>query len=281
MYRISGSIPLEEEIRGLFVERVDESLASLDTFMLNPESAVHEIRKNLKRSRALLKLARRALDAQEFQAINRKLRDTGRMFALLRDATVRRETWTEVFDGMTLPAAQDALAALTAEEQALYSDRQGLGVLLEKAENKLVRVRARLAAAPLRVRPDDILEEFAGAYGRARRAMRRAGDSHGTPEDFHEWRKRVKDLWYQHELLLEMRKDDSGHAPRTEALQRLSELLGSAHDAALLARWLSGQPSDSGLLHQVQAYRADRELAALAAGEPLFRAKQAFQADPA
>src|SRR5262249_13657072 len=58
----------------------------------DPVEAVHDARKRLKKTRALLRLARPAMRPDAFQARNRELRDQGRALSGARDADALVET---------------------------------------------------------------------------------------------------------------------------------------------------------------------------------------------
>jgi hypothetical protein len=76
-------------------------------------------------------------------------------------------------------------------------------------------------------------------YGDGRAAMRAARKDPST-EALHDWRKRVKDLWYEERLIT------AAWPPLLEAssseLKVLSELLGDDHDLAVLAEHLPELP---------------------------------------
>src|SRR4051794_15544839 len=58
----------------------------------DPVEAVHDARKRLKKTRALLRIARPAMRPDAFRAYNRELRDQGRALSGARDADVMVET---------------------------------------------------------------------------------------------------------------------------------------------------------------------------------------------
>jgi CHAD domain-containing protein len=71
------------------------------------------------------------------------------------------------------------------------------------------------------------------AYRRGRRDLRRVRQD-ASDEAVHEWRKRVKDLWYQLRLLR-----NAWPAPlkaASDEAHELSALLGDHHDLAVLAQ---------------------------------------------
>jgi CHAD domain-containing protein len=79
------------------------------------------------------------------------------------------------------------------------------------------------------------------AYRRGRRAMRDAAEE-GTPAAYHAWRKRVKDLWHQTEILADASPNLLEPAARN--VHALAELLGGIHDLDDLERMLA--PSGPG-----------------------------------
>ena len=79
-------------------------------------------------------------------------------------------------------------------------------------------------------------------YRQGRRRMREAENEPST-EALHEWRKRVKDLWYHLSLLRETWPAVVG--PEADEAHALSEKLGDDHDLAVLwdfaCRWQPGK----------------------------------------
>ena len=74
-------------------------------------------------------------------------------------------------------------------------------------------------------------------YRRGRRAFKAALEE-PSAEALHEWRKRVKDLWYEHTLLRELWPPVMS-ATGDEA-HELSDRLGDDHDLVVLAAWVRG-----------------------------------------
>ena len=72
------------------------------------------------------------------------------------------------------------------------------------------------------------------SYRRGRRAWRAARDE-PSAEHLHEWRKRVKDLWYHLSLLEEAWKPVM--AALADEAHELSDRLGDDHDLAVLWDW--------------------------------------------
>ena len=89
---------------------------------------------------------------------------------------------------------------------------------------------------------DTLVAGAARAYARGREAFAAARQD-PSPERLHDWRKRVKDLWYRQRLLA-----DAWPGPVkafADECDRLGELLGDDHDLAVLAALLSAADADA------------------------------------
>ena len=200
--------------------------------------SVHEARKDLKKLRSVLRLVRPQASDELYLRENARFRDAGRALSGARDAEVKLQTLRAVRQRYEdeLRAGVDALdVALEEERDALAADvRGGQG---NGPGGKVVREleagRAIASAWPLDV--DDWTLIGPGLERSYRRGRNRFADvrTEPTAENVHEWRKRVKDLWYQLRIL-------HGVWPRVvdamaEEAHELADLLGDHHDLVLLA----------------------------------------------
>jgi CHAD domain-containing protein len=210
-----------EEIR-----RARESL--LDA--ADPVSGVHEARKSLKKVRAILHLARKALGKKRFRALNRRVRDLARALAEQRDASVRVDTLNALLAGMD-GQAPIRLRGASRRRMVTRRRRPGDARVREEIAATLGEVGGEIRRALSRSGIDSARPGLARTYRTGRRNMREAASS-STTAAFHEWRKRVKFLWYQVRLFEEGWPATLG--PLAEQLHSLSEFLGDAHDYDLL-----------------------------------------------
>lgn len=216
---------------------------------------VHEVRKRLKELRAIADLLRERLP-HHGREDRTAFRNAGRKLAGARDA----EAALEAFDNLgttDFAGIRDALAGRV-------SQSTGVGAV----NKSLVAARRRVAAWPVEgIHDDDLWSAFRRSYRRARSAMTAAKDA-GTPELFHEWRKRTKALWYESRLLT----DDS-----EKKLHKLSTILGDHHDLAMLDLLLRLSPETYGdpiavlrLLGFIAERMRELEESAVSHGEDLF-----------
>ena len=221
-------------VRRIARERLDASRAHLADATMPRDALLHELRKNVKKTRALLRLVRPHFKGYERE--NAALRDAARLISDLRDADVLAATFDDVASRIYMPP--DALAALRARivrPQAEIAD----------AEARLAAHAEAIAAVARRARDWKIPGTGFGAledglersWTAARKAMRGAATD-PSGEALHLWRKRVKDHWYHARLLARIWPEMM--ANHIAAADTLGETLGDARDLAFLIEALEG-----------------------------------------
>jgi CHAD domain-containing protein len=240
---------------------------------------VHEVRKATKRVRALLRLFRDQLGEPEFTRQNASLRNAARSLTTLRTATVEIEILKglETWRPELAPAAAALHQRLDAEEDsiraALFSGpgpRQRLVATLERARSDVERWTL----------PPDLVPTEHGlrrTYRRGRQAMVRSYAA-GSEDQFHRWRKRVKYLRHQLEILAPV----LGHAAPA-FVQRVADLgegLGLEHDLADLETMVEAASdtfSDSqqrdALLQAIAVRRGELQAEMRPVGEWIYESK--------
>jgi CHAD domain-containing protein len=256
-YRVELSEPLDDSLRRLARERIEKAVEQLDEHLAaDPQTAIHEARKDVKKARALLRLFRRPLVGSAYRRENRALRNAGRELSVLRDAHVLRHTIDAVaerFAGRLPAGAFDALRA-----------RLGAGEIpAEEVAQAVDAARGRLARSLVRVDrwdahgadPVALRKALGRTYARGARAMARAARER-SDEALHEWRKRVKDLRYQQQLIRPAWPDLL--AAQAGAAKQLGELLGDDHDLAVLEQRSRAAAGDIAQLDDVLELVAHR-----------------------
>ena len=228
--------------------------------------AVHEARKDLKKLRALVRMARGELGDDTYRRENACFRDAARELAGVRDTDVMLET----LDGARAPrragvgAPQDDPGHRCGTAAAAAARPRGRRCDAEEA-------RARVDGWSLERDSFELCATASSAPTGAAGATSRRG-AEPTVEALHEWRKRVKDLWYQHTLLRAL------WPPVMEAAgdeaHELSDRLGDDHDLAVLAAWVS-EHTEAGpeFFEAVDARRCELQDAAFALGARVYAEK--------
>lgn len=252
--------------------------------------AVHEMRKSMKRVRALLRLVRGEIGEQVYAFEDRSLAETARTLAEPRAATamvltlgVIREIYGEflaegTFEDLTmrLAARRDTIHLRVMEDPNLTAR---VVRNLEKAYNRYsswptdpdaweaygVGIRDSFGA---------VAPGLQATYHRGRKEMVIAY-THPSADNFHQWRKRAKYLRHQMEFLAPLWPEVIVGMAMT--LDRLGSLLGEDHDLAELIDLLHARPDytpdlreRSLLLALVGQRRAELRLAAEILGRRIY-----------
>ena len=217
------------------IERIGEQLGDVDHSI---EKRVHDARKRMKETRALLRLIREPL-GEAFTVENTWFRDAGRDLATARDAAAV----VEAIEKLQAHTKDAALKRRLGRAKRKLQQRSADSELAARIDNVLVQLadaRTRIGAwPPLENRFATIGNGLERTYRDGRRAFARV-KIEPTPENFHELRKRVKDHWYHMRLLRLIWPDVlEGYA---KTLEELSDALGDHHDLIVVARALDDDP---------------------------------------
>ena len=268
-YRLNEDEPLPQGIRAVARGRIDHAIDELrGKTDSTPEEAVHEARKDMKKLRALLRLARGELGKETFSRENACFRDAARELAGTRDSDVMLET----LGALELPPGVgfDLRKAIEVERR-----QNGAGERVGAARDAvaiLKEARKRVDDWPLQRNSFDALAGGVDrAYRRGRRALKSARREPSV-EALHEWRKRVKDLWYHHTLLRALWPPVM--AAIGDEAHELSDRLGDDHDLAVLASWVSeNAQAGPDLFEAVERRRAKLQAEAFALGARVYAEK--------
>jgi CHAD domain-containing protein len=237
----------------------------------DPEAGVLEARKSLKKVRAVLRLSRAPLGKRRFRATNHWYRDLTRQLAEQRAGAVRVETLEGLAEGLN---GQAPIRVLQASRRRLVPRRRRFDDATVRAEvaEALAEAWPGIEALPLEgfeaVRPG-----LTRTYRKGQKWMRKAIEKPSAAA-FHNWRKRVKDLWYQIRLFGNAWPESLGSL--ADELHLLSDHLGDGHDLDLLESALQDEArSDplfdpSPLLPALDEERAAKRAAAIDLGRRLY-----------
>lgn len=259
-----------------FVRRAWRALASPEL----GDTAVHDARKDLKRSRTALRLLRPALGESIYRRENAVLRDAAHALNADRDAKVLVQTLQTLCRNYRALRGNADVAEL---QSMLAAAHANVRRRLREYPSKVARTRGaldqlcgRAAHWPVGRHDWSVLgPALKRIYASGRRTMPTARP---RPSDrgLHEWRKQVKYLRYSLEILAPMRPKKLARLGRRT--KQLADDLGEAHDLAMLARkaraFAKRDRTDLQPLFTVIDRRRERlALDALTRGEQLYRAR--------
>ncbi|MCA9291611.1 MAG: CHAD domain-containing protein [Phycisphaerales bacterium] len=226
---------LRRGVRRLARAELEAGIAELDTWRTQPDVAIHDVRRRLKRVRALLHLVRAVFPRVRRE--NAAVRDAARLLAPARDATARIQCLDDLVEHDPGPVATTDVATLRAVFVARHDDASAP----KRLKRRIGEAREILEAVHRRARGWTVsTRDIDAAYDGLRRSYRDGRRVLGLAmqdpdaEDFHDWRKDVKSLWYQVALFRPL-------APRAVARVhdesgRLGWTLGHEHDLTTLRR---------------------------------------------
>jgi CHAD domain-containing protein len=268
-YRLKQDEPLPDEIARVARGRIDHALDELrGKTDSTPEEAVHEARKDMKKLRALLRLVRGEIGKSTFARENACFRDAARELSGTRDSDVMLETLA----ALDLPAGLGWELRKTMEAERSGNGGDDRGAATRGAIAILKEARGRVGAWPLE---RDSFDALAGGLGRTYKRGRRdfkAARSEPSTETLHEWRKRVKELWYHHTLLRDVWP--AAMSVAGDEAHELSDRLGDDHDLAVLADWLCQHAEPGAVVFDaVDRRREALQAAAFELGSRLYAEK--------
>lgn len=214
-----------------------------------PERAIHDLRKRMKKLRSVLRLGTEHISPQDRETISAAARDIKNAFGTERNQAVVSRLRLLLGDTGT-PDAQPKKSSAALPRYVRPSLRQ------------LQRLIAALSPPALTWK--HLCAAHAQTYHAARKRMKRAQS--GRPEDFHQWRKRVKDFYYQSLALYRLER---AKKPIRQS-RHLGSLLGKHHDLEVL-RTSAGPELPPTALKQLLKKQAALEKKAFKLGARLFR----------
>jgi CHAD domain-containing protein len=224
---------LSAEVRGALCNEIADALQALWQRRRPSDQALHQVRKDLKRARAALRLLREAVGEAAYAHENLELRDAARPLARVRDATVALEIVRELLDSEGKPARREKLIELRRELNAerLHAREQLLrGHKLARIEYALQDAgeRAEYWRFPLNDAPV-LRVGFERVYRKGRKALKKAR-AELSAESLHETRKQVKYL--QQALAMVADGEARGLKKLARRAEAVAERLGDDHDLA-------------------------------------------------
>ena len=245
-FRLKLREPLPDGLKRVFREQIESALQLCRHPAKQRGVTVHEVRKHLKKLRAAMHLAVSEVGKNRHAREDRSVRKIGRLVSDLRDAQVRLQTLIQLrdetakgSDEIHFPRIEELLSLERESFSAAFAGWQ------KQAIPQLERVEARLLKWPLE---GLTWKQICGAVGKIyKRGQRGLAKTINDPEaeNFHAWRKRVKDLWYQLRILQPLNRvvlEEMAHDAEV-----LGELLGREHDLCFLWARLEKECGDEAL----------------------------------
>jgi CHAD domain-containing protein len=224
-----------DSLRRIVLDQIDGAILQLARDD-NLNEGIHEARKHFKRVRAVLRLSRGTLPAATYRTENQFFRDQGRILSPVRDSAVyvetidmlRRRYGQQLSDASFFRLRQSLVEEHGSVLRAFAGDERLIPSMIERLKE------ARHRALDWTFRHSEFSLIANGLRRTYRRGLKEKSDAYAQPttENFHCWRKRVKYLWHQFQILGPL------WPALTKVLARecdqLADRLGEEHDLAVL-----------------------------------------------
>lgn len=241
-FRIDPAAPLDAETRRIAEEQIGKAVAELSAPQDDADrhEAIHDVRKRMKKLRALFRLVRSG-DEDFFKVENARFRDAARALSAARDRTALIEALDSLREhapaSLSAASVADAFGPLRQQLEATRRDALAAEGDLDRLIAGTVEAlqESNAALGKLRFRPRRsaaiVSAGYAATHREALKALRRAQKS-GNAEDLHLMRKHVKYLSFHLALLAPLWPD--AFAPMRLAASAVADDLGRDHDFAVL-----------------------------------------------
>ena len=235
-YHLKSGESVPQGIKRIAAEQLGKAIEHLQSTAGERDEHIHQARKATKRLRALVRLVRRELGEDSYALENQYLRDAGQRLSGLRDATVLIQTLDRLVQylGKNVPESRFGRVRqwLVRRRAEVYGQPASSEGASREVADDLKVVLGRLESWDLQ-RPGwgALSPGLERMYARGQSEFEAAYWLPGE-EAFHDWRKRVKYLCYQTQILQHIWFP--GMKPLTDELDQLGELLGQDHDLAVL-----------------------------------------------
>lgn len=236
--------------------------------------AVHRMRLNCKRMRALLKLLAPASGRSVCMAADKQVRDVARKLSDLRDSNVVRQTIKQLSSEKKAKPLKPLVSML--EDESGESDDKPSDELralltqctttLSTVANQIAEIRPKATGWPL------LATGLKTSYKAARDQYLKTKASEGV-HAFHDLRKRCKDMLYQTDFVCALWSNNLKGLRKM--LAKVSECLGKSNDLAVSAKKIAKSAGGKGAIAEAEKLlkkkRKKEAAKALEIAEKLFK----------
>jgi len=235
-YLLENNETLSFGLKRIVLELIDKSVFNLAKGNGSFNEDVHDTRKNFKKVRTVQRLIRSDIGEESFQIENSFYRDAGRTLSDLRDSTVLILTFDKLLKNSELEMSNFDFSVfknfLIEKQKTIRIAKSKKSAVINSLSTDLLLARSRVFDWPLSGDNFKLIKKnLQMIYEQGQKCMY-AVFSEAIKENVHEWRKRVKDLWYSMRILSNLWPEIM--SPLVFLLGKLSDALGDANDLFLL-----------------------------------------------
>jgi CHAD domain-containing protein len=262
-------VPLREGLLRAFRSILGVTRRAAAAALDHPIEAVHEYRKSIRRARALVELLRPSFGKAAADGLILRLKEAFAKTGSLRDSDILISALNFLGDP---DSTTDALRLMLETDLATRPSPASTAELLKSGASDL---RSLAKVFDVVLPADDSIRELQEGLARSQRRTREALSrtvEDFSEENFHRWRRRLKELRYQVELLA-----SGGSRPlrtREKSLARLAQDVGKVTDLFVLRCQVESRaaelPGAAELSDRIRQRAEERARALLSRGSELF-----------
>ncbi len=284
-YQLKQQESLAQGVRRIAREQMSQAMIELQNPERNRHQAIHEVRKQFKKLRGLIRLVRSGL-GDEYAQMNLWCRDAGRRLSRVRDAESMLESLAKLrerfSDSTHAEMFSEFESRLLARKQRIVDEWIDLDADLKKLSGQLEEGHRKIENWKIKGPAGKVISH--GLHKTYQRGTKALKDLHRCPSDelFHECRKRSKYHLYHIRLLGDLWQPIL--AARLAELDQLNDYFGNDHDLAVMTQLIHSEPETLGasagieqLLNIIGQQRQELQTAGLKLADRVFAEEsQAF-----
>ncbi len=242
-YKLKLNETIEESIKSAANEQLKKAIKHLSA-QKTPTMGVHETRKNLKRTRALLRLIQPVISKSHFQKENMRLRDIARIMSGTRDIQAMIETILKLQTNFALNTQDLIILPLI---QLLQKNKKASEKKIKKYSHENILKDLKGAQSFFenlsfeQTGIDCILPGLQNIYAKGQQQMQIAY-SECSIDAFHEWRKFLQYHWRHIQFISPIWPEL--FEVKNQQTSEVSEFLGTHNDLSNLIDFVNQHTSD-------------------------------------
>jgi CHAD domain-containing protein len=233
------------QLRSYLLELTDYARDAIRAYPSDDPEGLHRARKAIKRLRSNLRLCRKSSFKKDRKALNALLRDAGRRLSASRDDEVMRELlhdWQAQLSPARAPRLNEALEKTVRALDSRSDPHGDLGPAVGGFLEDLERADQAIDDIPKKALKRRTLKKgFAHRHERLAASRSAFNEAPGS-ETLHDWRKRLKDVLYQSQLLRRVLDIPKASIRNVKAVE---SLIGDARDCDLAIAFTRGRLAET------------------------------------
>lgn len=235
-FRLENNETLSFGLKRIVLELIDNSVFHFAKGNGSFNEDVHETRKNFKKIRTILRLIKSTIQIESFRIENSFYADSGRVLSDLRDSTVLIMIFDKLLKKSELEMSSFDFSVfrnfLIEKHKHISASKHQKSEVVNSLSTDLLLARSRVFDWQISGDSFKIIKKnLQRIYEQGQNYMF-AVFNEAVKENVHEWRKRVKNLWYSMRLLSNIWPEIM--SPLVILLGKLSDILGDTNDLFLL-----------------------------------------------